>query len=97
MVEPRTHTMSLGTLRAALVECAAAADEIVWFQGANIRWDVTEIAQASPKPATVETNLERLLENIVAEAGEARRTHVVLMSNGAFGGIHEKLRRRLVP
>ena len=96
VVEPRTHTMSLGTLRAALVECAAAADEIVWFQGANIRWDVKEIAQASPKPATVEIDLDRLLENIVAEAGGgARRTHVVLMSNGAFGGIHEKLRQRL--
>ena len=95
VVEPRTHTMSLGTLRAALVECAAAADEIVWFQGANIRWDVKEIAQASPKPATVETDLDRLLENIVGQAGEAHRTHVVLMSNGAFGGIHERLRQRL--
>ena len=95
VVEPRTHTMSLGTLRGALAECAAAADEVVWFRGPNIDWDLHVLAKASPVPASVETDIDRLTANIVAVADQAARTHVVLMSNGAFGGIHEKLKARL--
>ena len=97
VVEPRTHTMALGTLRPALADCCASADEAIWFRGDNIRWDVGEVVRASPVPATVETNHDALLARLLAFAGvdSSVRTHVVLMSNGAFGGIYQRLRRRL--
>ena len=47
VVEPRTHTMSLGTLRDELTNCCAAADEAIWFQGDNIQWNVAEVAKDS--------------------------------------------------
>lgn len=94
VVDPSTHTMSLGTLRRDLALCCAAADEAIWFHGANIRWDVGEVVAASPVPASVERNIDTLVERIAA-VRTTPATHVVLMSNGAFGGIFEKLKQRL--
>ena len=95
VVEPGTHTMSLGTLRADLANCGADADEVVWFRGPNIRWDVSSLLDPSVVPATVESDIERLVEKVAREAASPVRTHAVLMSNSAFGGIRGKLERRL--
>lgn len=96
VVEPRTHTMSLGTLRDDLTNCCAAANEAIWFRGDNIQWDVAEVARDSPVPASVETDIDTLVDRIAAfETDATRPTHVVAMSNGAFGGIYERLRKRL--
>ena len=96
VVEPRTHTMSLGTLRDELTNCCAAADEAIWFQGDNIQWNVAEVAKDSPVPASVETDIDRLLERVAGyETRGAPPTHVVIMSNGAFGSIYGRLQQRL--
>lgn len=95
VVEPRTHTMSLGTLRADLAACCAAADETIWFRPHGIQWDLAELARNSTPPAAVEGDLERLTERIAGMSDAHESCHVVLMSNGAFGGIHETLRQRL--
>ncbi len=97
VVEPRTHTMSLGTLRDDLVRCCAAADDAIWYSGSNVRWDVGEVARQSLVPAVVEHDIDDLIERIAALAANEKRstTHVVIMSNGAFGGIYERLRNRL--
>ena len=95
VIDPRTHTMSLGTLRADLSQCCGAADEVIWFRGANIGWDVDAVANACPVPAVVVDDIEQLAAMLVAKRDGARPAHVVLMSNGAFGGIYEKLVRRL--
>ena len=95
VVEPGTHTMSLGALRADLAGCCAAADQAFWFRCENIRWDVGELARASPIPAVVKTDIDELADAIVALARDAAQPcHVVLMSNGAFGGIYAKLKAR---
>ena len=97
VVEPRTHTMALGTFRPALAACCEGADEAIWFRGDNVRWDLGEVVRASAVPAAIETDLDRLIERILAfsGAGAAGRTHVVLLSNGAFGGIYQRLKERL--
>lgn len=96
VVEPRTHTMSLGTLRGELTTCCAAADEAIWFRGDKIQWDVEEVAQDSLVPTSVETDIDRLVEGIAGFGTDSPRpTHVVIMSNGAFGGIYGRLGQRL--
>ena len=45
VIEPRSHTMSLGTLREELKTCCAPADQVFWFRGENIKWDLTEVVQ----------------------------------------------------
>ena len=81
--------MSLGTLRNDLTTCCAAADEVFWFRGENIKWDLTEVVQDCVIPAHQHDSLERLMEAL-AKLPERKR-HIVIMSNGSFGGIYEKL------
>ncbi len=93
VVEPRSHTMSLGTLRHDLVTCCAAADQALWFRGENIKWDLSEVVQNSVIPARQFDDLDRLMDALAALP--PRRRHVVIMSNGSFGGIYSKLPARL--
>ena len=96
VVDPGTHTMSLGTLRDQLTQCCADADEAVWFHGPNIDWPVNDLAMESACPAVVATDVDVLAARIAALAQDRRgRCHVVLMSNGAFGGLGAKLKARL--
>ena len=89
VVEPRTHTMSLGTLRADLTTCCAAADRVFWFRGERIRWDIGAVVADCPVPARLFDNLDTLMR-AVAKLPQQRR-HIVILSNGGFQGIHRKL------
>jgi UDP-N-acetylmuramate: L-alanyl-gamma-D-glutamyl-meso-diaminopimelate ligase len=95
VIEPRTHTMSLGTLRNELTTCCAAADRVVWFRAENIKWDLTEIQQSCVVPAKLYDKHDLLINAILGDAEEAansgKKRHVVIMSNGAFGGIYQRL------
>jgi UDP-N-acetylmuramate: L-alanyl-gamma-D-glutamyl-meso-diaminopimelate ligase len=93
VVEPRSHTMSLGTLRSELTTCCSAADAVYWYRGDNIKWDLSEVVQQCVVPAFQFDNLDRLVEALATLP--ARKRHIVLMSNGSFGGIYEKLPQRL--
>jgi UDP-N-acetylmuramate: L-alanyl-gamma-D-glutamyl-meso-diaminopimelate ligase len=93
VIEPRSHTMSLGTLRYDLTTCCAAADQAFWFRGENIKWDLAEVVQNCVVPARQFDDLDRLVETLVRLP--AKKRHIVIMSNGGFGGIYGKLIRRL--
>jgi UDP-N-acetylmuramate: L-alanyl-gamma-D-glutamyl-meso-diaminopimelate ligase len=59
------------------------------YQSPEVKWDVASaMAQLGPL-AHVESDLARLTAAIVAEARSG--DHLVLMSNGSFGGLHERL------
>jgi UDP-N-acetylmuramate: L-alanyl-gamma-D-glutamyl-meso-diaminopimelate ligase len=91
VVEPRSHTMSLGTLRDELSNCCAAADAVYWFRGENIKWDLTEVVHGSVIPAAMDDDLDHLVRTLAALPAPKTRRHIVIMSNGSFGGIHAKL------
>ncbi|MDZ7669255.1 MAG: UDP-N-acetylmuramate:L-alanyl-gamma-D-glutamyl-meso-diaminopimelate ligase [Gammaproteobacteria bacterium] len=93
VVEPRSHTMSLGTLRHDLITCCAPADQVFWFRGENIKWDLAEVVNQCVVPAAQFDDLDRLMDALAALPPKKR--HIVIMSNGAFGGIYEKLPARL--
>ena len=89
VIEPRSHTMKLGMMKDRLAGSLAAADRVYCYS-AGLHWDAA--AALGPR-AVVCDDLQRLVEQL---AGEARRgDHVLVMSNGGFGGIHEKLLARL--
>jgi len=92
VLEPRSNTMKLGTMKAQLPASLAAADRVYCY-AANLGWDAA--AALSPLGVRVEvaTDLDALVDAIVREARPG--DHVVIMSNGGFGGIHDKLLARL--
>ena len=93
VIEPRTHTMSLGSLRSKLIHCCAPADEVIWFRNENIQWDLNELARDVVVKASVEVDIDALVARLARPS--ASPCHIVIMSNGNFGGIHGKLAARL--
>ena len=91
VVEPRSHTMSLGTLRDELATCCAAADLAFWFRGENIKWDLSEVVHHSVIPAKMFDDLDRLVNALTTLPPAKTQRHIVIMSNGSFGGIHGTL------
>ncbi|WP_413616660.1 UDP-N-acetylmuramate:L-alanyl-gamma-D-glutamyl-meso-diaminopimelate ligase [Halomonas cupida] len=89
VIEPRSNTMRLGTLRERLAASVGAADLVWWYQPEGLDWSLEPIIAASPVPARCLGSIDRLVADIVAEARAGDR--IVVMSNGGFGGIHELL------
>ncbi len=91
VLEPRSHTMSLGTLRHELTTCCAPADQAFWFRGENIKWDLSEVVQKCVIPAKQFDDLDKLVKALVDLPKINKRRHLVIMSNGSFGGIYQTL------
>jgi len=92
VLEPRSNTMKLGAMKDALPESLAAAD-MTYCYTANLGWNARAALAPLGEKAAVHDHLDALVEAIavVARAGD----HVLVMSNGGFGGIHDKLLARL--
>ena len=88
VLEPRSNTMKLGTLKNQLADSLAEVD-LAFCYAANLGWDASAALAPMGKRAVVEEDLSALVEKIVAEAKAG--DHVLVMSNGGFGGVHGKL------
>jgi len=86
--EPRSNTMKLGTMKEALPGSLVAADR-VFCHAANLGWDAATALAPLGEKAQVSANLDDLVRSIAACARPG--DHLLVMSNGAFGGIHQKL------
>jgi UDP-N-acetylmuramate: L-alanyl-gamma-D-glutamyl-meso-diaminopimelate ligase len=92
--EPRSATMKRGTMKDVLADSLAAAD-LVFCYAANLNWDPAAWLKPLGERVHTDADLGSLLDAIVAAAKPG--DHVVIMSNGGFGGIHDKLLGRLGP
>jgi UDP-N-acetylmuramate: L-alanyl-gamma-D-glutamyl-meso-diaminopimelate ligase len=88
VVEPRSNTMKLGVMKQALPGSLAAADRVFCYSG-GLEWDATAALAPLGAKATVHAELDQLVSRIAAETRSG--DHVVIMSNGGFGGVHVKL------
>ncbi|MEL0167781.1 MAG: UDP-N-acetylmuramate:L-alanyl-gamma-D-glutamyl-meso-diaminopimelate ligase [Pseudomonadaceae bacterium] len=89
VIEPRSNTMRLGSHMAALPASVADASRVFWYQPAGLDWSLDGVVADSPVPAQVASDLDAIVEQVVAVA--TPQTRVVVMSNGGFGGIHQRL------
>ena len=99
--EPRSNTMKLGSMKDALAESLRDADFVFGYgetsqnsskntQNKNaLDWDLGAVLAPLGDRAVAYSDLAELVSVIVniAQAGD----HIVVMSNGSFGGVHEKL------
>ncbi len=92
VLEPRSNTMKLGVMKDQLPASLAQADRVFCYSG-GIDWDVAAAMAPLGDKATTEADLTRLIEHIVTAARPGDR--IVVMSNGGFGGIHDRLLARL--
>ena len=92
VLEPRSNTMKLGTMKAALPESLQEADQVFCYAG-GIDWDVAEALSPLGDKLHVGQDFEAFVAAIAAEAKSG--DHILVMSNGGFGGIHDKLLAKL--
>ncbi|MEP7208358.1 MAG: UDP-N-acetylmuramate:L-alanyl-gamma-D-glutamyl-meso-diaminopimelate ligase [Casimicrobiaceae bacterium] len=92
VLEPRSNTMKLGAVKDALPGSLAGAD-VVFCYAKDLGWNVAAALAPLGDRGLVLDDLDALVEAVVAEsrAGD----HVLVMSNGGFGGIHDKLLAQL--
>ncbi len=89
IVEPRSNTMRLGVHTQSLAESLAEADTAIVYQPENLDWDLSRLLQYGPNIQII-NSLDTIIAAIKAETGGT--CHVLLMSNGSFGGIYQRLR-----
>lgn len=93
VLEPRSNTMKLGTMKAALPGSLADADLVFGYGAAEgkdaLGWDLA----ATLAPLAGRARAFNALGDLIAAVTAAARPgdHVLVMSNGGFGGVHHKI------
>jgi UDP-N-acetylmuramate: L-alanyl-gamma-D-glutamyl-meso-diaminopimelate ligase len=97
VLEPRSNTMKLGVMKAQLPDSLWQADKVFAY-GANsgkesLGWDLAEVlAPLNAKEANKAHAFDDLAALVSAVAKEAKPgDHILVMSNGGFGGVHQKI------
>ena len=92
--EPRSNTMKLGTMKAQLPWALEEAD-LAFCHSAGLDWDAAEALKPMGARASVHPSLDSLVQAVVAAARPG--DHLLCMSNGGFGGVHQRLLQALAP
>jgi UDP-N-acetylmuramate: L-alanyl-gamma-D-glutamyl-meso-diaminopimelate ligase len=92
VLEPRSNTMKRGVMKDELPASLAAADRI-YVYSAGLGWDASAVLAPLGARARCEESVDGIVAAVAAEAKAG--DHVLVMSNGGFGGIHQKLLARL--
>ncbi|MEQ9735751.1 MAG: UDP-N-acetylmuramate:L-alanyl-gamma-D-glutamyl-meso-diaminopimelate ligase, partial [Algiphilus sp.] len=89
VLEPRSNTMRMGTHAQALAASLQAATHSFVYAPPGLGWDASQALAPPGARPTVATELDALVQAVGAEArsGDA----VLVMSNGDFGGVHQRL------
>lgn len=97
VIEPRSNTMRLGCHSQQLAESVGMADQVIWYQPEGLDWQLDEILAGGNNK--VEHSIEAVIAAVIAATSSQNasnlNSHVVIMSNGSFCGVHQKLLTRL--
>lgn len=91
--EPRSNTMKMGLHRDRLAASLGGADQVALYAPADLPWDPAEVMTALGTATLTASDVDTLVAEVVdrVEAGD----HVLVMSNGSFGGFPHRLLRAL--
>lgn len=89
VLEPRSNTMRMGVHKEKLAASLAEADEIFLFQPADIDWALDSVINQLGEKARLCDSVDVMIKQLVLmmQAGD----HIMIMSNGGFDGLHQKL------
>ena len=93
VIEPRSNTMKLGVMKDQLPQSLEACDHVYCY-GANLGWDASEALAPMGARAEVHQDFDAMVKAIASEAKAGDQ--VLVMSNGGFQGIHNKLLEALL-
>lgn len=89
IIEPRSNTMKQGCHKNDLLASIADADETLWFQDENLSWSLKEVVES--ESSYVYDSVDEIIESVTAKVKDDECGHIVIMSNGGFQNIHQRL------
>ena len=93
ILEPRSNTMKMGVHQDSLAQSLSESDQVMLYQAENIKLDLNRISAELGDKCRIYTQVEEIIQ---AAATQSRAgDHIVIMSNGAFDNIHQRLIERL--
>ena len=93
VIEPASNTMRAGFHQNTLVAACHAADEVVWRRPSDSGLDFAALEANNPVPSCSFDDVDEIVGYLAKHSRSG--DHIVIMSNGGFGGIHDKLLRAL--
>lgn len=89
VIEPRSNTMRMGIHATQLAQAVSGADQVLWFNPPGLSWDLDGVIAASSVASERYDNIDLLIQAVLKSCEP--NTHIVIMSNGGFGGVHTRL------
>lgn len=89
ILEPRSNTMRMGVHQNSLTASLKEADQVVLYQPDNVDWEMDGLLAELGDTASLYRNIDQLVADVVETTHSGDQ--LLVMSNGGFGGIHEKL------
>jgi UDP-N-acetylmuramate: L-alanyl-gamma-D-glutamyl-meso-diaminopimelate ligase len=81
--------MRMGVHKDALADSLQAADEVLLYQPENMDWNLTDVVSSSRVPTMVYDTTDKIIEKLCPQV--AAGDHILIMSNGGFEAIHQRL------
>ena len=94
ILEPRSNTMKMGVHKDSIAESLQKADQVLLFQSPDISWNVADHMNSLADKLTVFNSTDEIIKTIANEA--VAGDHVLVMSNGGFENIHQRLLDALI-
>lgn len=93
VIEPRSNTMKMGVHQHELNVACQTADTVIWFKPEDSGIDFSALLADSSVPSYAFARVDEIVAYLeeICRSGDT----VIIMSNGGFGGIHDKLLRVL--
>ncbi|MBK1655707.1 UDP-N-acetylmuramate:L-alanyl-gamma-D-glutamyl-meso-diaminopimelate ligase [Allochromatium vinosum] len=89
VLEPRSNTMRLGTHNAELAGSLTAADRVYVHAPSDLGWDAAAVLAGLGERLAVHDAIEPIVTQVIADSRPGDQ--ILVMSNGGFGGIHQRL------
>lgn len=89
VLEPRSNTMRMGIHKESLSDSWQQADEICLYQPEGLDWNLSDVVAQSNAPATIFSSSDKIIEHLLSEVSSG--DHILIMSNGGFEAIHQRL------
>ncbi len=89
IMEPRSNTMKQGIHKATLAEAFMEADQVHLYAAENMDWDISKAVASLGDKARIMHSVDDIVIAVakLAKAGD----NILVMSNGSFSGLHQKL------
>ena len=81
--------MRLGVHQNSLIKSLQEADKVVLYQPDDVDWNMDELVTSLGDNASLYRNIDKLVANVLKTVSSGDQ--LLVMSNGGFGGIHDKL------